>query len=223
MSGNVVTFRTAELVPIEVAAQILAWMVYPAQKRQRERLSDAIVLLAPREAARRDPRWRDERIIIRAGALLQDGESAERVVRRAWPTLRNRILAGNMALPLIAETSDIQIKLSPDGADLRSLNQIVARTAELIGGESGGDERNVKGRIWGPSKPVLHLCAALATVVLRYWHTRWGESIWGLLEDPDAICELVETAEKFRPVIAGWRKPRPTVDPIQQIRIKLVS
>jgi hypothetical protein len=223
MSGNVVTFRKTELVPIEVAAQILAWMVYPAKKREREQLLDAIVLLAPREAARRDPRWRDESIIIRAGALLQDAESAERVVRKAWPTLRKRILAGNMALPLIAETADFQIKFSPDGAELRSLNQIVARTAELIGGERGGDERNIKRRIWGTSRPVLHFCAALATVMLRYWHTRWGESMWGLLEDPDAICELVETAEKFRSIIAGWRKPRSTVNPLQQIRIELVS
>jgi hypothetical protein len=58
--------------------------------------------------------------------------------------------------------------------------------------------------------------------MFRYWGD-WGESIWSLLEDPRAIGELVDTAEKFRPVIAAWRKPRPTVDEAQQIEIRLVS
>jgi hypothetical protein len=103
MSGKVVVLRTDELIPIEAAAQILAWIVYPTKKVTRERLADAIVLLAPREAARHDPQWRNEKVSIKAGALLIDAGSAEGIVKKAWPTLRTRILAGNMALPLIVK------------------------------------------------------------------------------------------------------------------------
>jgi hypothetical protein len=212
-------------MPIEAAAQIFAWITYPTntKKRHRERLADAIVLLAPREAARRDPRWRSEVVPIKAGVLSLDAGAAESVVKDAWPDLRKRILAGNMALPLIADAAGFQVKLAPGGDNVRSLNQLAGITAQLIGGPDGGDAGNVKGRAWGPSKPVLHLCAALVGVMLRYWDTRWGKNIWGLLEDPDAICELVAIAEKFRPIIGGWRKPRPTVDEAQQIEIRLVS
>jgi hypothetical protein len=131
-------------------------------------------------------------------------------------------MAGNMALPLIFDAAGFQVELAPDGAGLSSLNQIAGITAKLIGGERGGDGGNVKTRIWAPSKPVLHLCAALAVIMRCYWD-RWGQNLWGLLEDPDAIRELVRTAEMYRPVIAGWRKPGPTVDPAQQIEIRLVS
>jgi hypothetical protein len=222
MPSTVVTLRESQLMPIEAAAQILGWIVYPANSKQRERWANAVVLLAPREAALRDPRWKSVNVRIKAGALIQSSESAERIVKRAWPTLRRRIMAGNMALPLIAEAAGFQVKLAPDGADLLSLNQVAARVAGLIGGEDGGDDRNVKTRIWAPSRPVLHLCAALAAIMQCYWD-RWGQNLWGLLEDPDAICELVKTAEMYRPVIARWRKTRPTVDLAQQIEVRLVS
>ena len=221
--SRVVELRTDKLRPIEAAAQILSWIVYPTDEGRRERWANAVVLLALRKAAQRDPRWQTEEVPIRVGVLLQDPSVAERQNKHASLILRDRILAGNMAVPLIAKAARITVKFAPDGSDLSSLNQIAAKLAELIGGKGGGDVGNVKTRIWRESKPVLHLCAALAAILLRYWRDRWDKNLWGLLEDPDVICELVETAEMCRPVIAGWRKPGPTVDPAQQIEIRLVS
>jgi hypothetical protein len=50
MAGEVVILRIADLMPIEAAAQILAWIVYPTDQSARERWADAIVSLAPHKS-----------------------------------------------------------------------------------------------------------------------------------------------------------------------------
>lgn len=227
MPHKVVVLRTEELRPIEAAAQILSWIVYPTEKDSREQWSDAIVFLALREATRHDPRWRTEEVPIRAGILSRDVSAMERENKRASFILRDRIIAGNMALPLIARAAGVQVKLNSGGTDLPSLNKISGQVGEAIaeakGELNGGDDSNIKNRVWNPGKPVLHFCAAMATLIIIHNFTSVNDFISNLLEDSDAIRELIEIANAYRPIIAAWRKPGPTVDETTQIELQLVS
>lgn len=77
--------------------------------------------------------------------------------------LRERLIAGAMAVPFVREAKVGPIEHKPEGIKWISLNQI-AEYPPVLEDAGQRDAQNLKKRFWAPSRPVMHLAAAVFIV-----------------------------------------------------------
>ncbi len=216
MPRETITLHRGELC-LTQTARMLAAVAYPLDAKGRERAEKAIVHVALRNA---DAALSDELITL-PGRYVIGAAAPESEFKRVERRLSDRRLAGAMALPYLPATAIPQRKvaLSPDGLKL-SVNHLAEQMAAILDGSGGGDISNVKTRIWGRSRPVLHLCAALAFVTGQRAKEHWNGNPWQILEDVEALEQVISCATWARPLIVAAAHLKIRED--EQIAVELV-
>jgi hypothetical protein len=224
MPKEIVTIP-GDLSPFEAGALVLSVIAYPHERRKREPFAHALIYMALRATAAEMPR--DERWAVSPAYLLQDAERAEQRLKKGLRVINDeRLIAAKMVKPfLIRAMSDRDVRLRPyrsGGERGKSSEDSLPLTVNVLAenlareladrrgkGKAGGSAANIKAKAWGPSKPVLHLCAALdyvlAELPLRPAPSGIGIGVdFGrLLDDRLAVAKLVEWGELLRPVVAA--------------------
>jgi hypothetical protein len=88
---------------------------------------------------------------------LRPERETEKALRTVKRRLRDRMIAGRMAIAFLQKTQGITPKVTPTARRL-SINVLSKLVAEDAGYTN---PVNVKTRIWRPSLPVIHLAAAI--------------------------------------------------------------
>ena len=94
-----------------------------------------------------------------------------------------------------------------------------ARSADDLDVSIGHEISNIFGRLWTPSKPVLHLAIALRVDVEETYpgETQWGKQL-SMLANPSWLADCIRRAEVFRTVHAGRITPLRLV-PLEMIQL----
>ncbi len=128
--------------------------------------------------------------------------------RQLQHRLRVRMAAARMALPFIIEDERSGVTPKwPKGT--LSLNKMAERVIDDTG-ES--DTSNIKKRVWRPSRPVIHIAAAVAIAVDQGAAAERVISVIELLDDPAVIKWVVEVAAQFAEIITSTPRFRISSD-----------
>jgi hypothetical protein len=101
--------------------------------------------------------------------------------------LRDRQVAARMIMGFLQEASGSAVRLPP-GVTRLSLNQL---SAMVQADANQADPENVESRIWRPSIPVIHIAAAVATVLNNSVREGIAETSWGDILASQSIVEQI--------------------------------
>jgi hypothetical protein len=206
----------------EQGALLVTLMAYP-QKTDSDEVRDALhkslcsmVLHARFES---DPDWASSPQLILPTYAFRDEWTIAHDLRPLKRRLRDRMLAGKMAISLLKEVEAGKFPELPDGITRLTLNKL----SEMVLPESGqSDPEKVEARAWRPSIPVIHLCAAVQILMSEYKRQALGElHIGALLHNRAVIQWVVEKAEQIEGLFADSRYRK--VDPKDLIKVRLVK
>jgi hypothetical protein len=125
-----------------------------------------------------------------------------------------------MALAFLKPASEGKIPTLPPALKKKlSIN----RAAEwALGGRVGGEVANIKARAWGPSRPVLHLAAAVAVLCESLARARITLDYRHLLWEPEIAGFIVREAESYVPLFEALKVKRQlAIEPKKFIRIRI--
>ena len=213
-----ITLDMQKLEVYEAGAVLVAVLAYPnfEEEQRRARLHGALCALALRARSESDVQWAiTPQLIKPVYADFGDAEIAAGL-NSFDHRLRDRMIAGRMAMAYLKEASTGQVPKLPDGVKRLSLNQL----SEMVLADAGrSDPENVETRIWRASLPVIHLASACQ--VMMQETARIGETInfAHLLQYRRLIEWLVDAAGQYAPLLA---KSSILLDPRRLIQIRLV-
>ena len=183
----------------EIGAKLLARITYPKPEEQarRERLQDALCALALHHDARMYPEDRTDITICRSILRFTD-QQLQKHLDFADKKLQERLISGRIAVAYLRFFNEGKIPQALGKIKRMSLNQVVTFVAELEGYKQPD---NLEQRFWRPSKPVIHIAAALA-VVAQTWIRR-GEKpgFYHLLLHKDYLIDVIDRAMYFAELI----------------------
>lgn len=140
--------------------------------------------------------------------------------------LRDRMIAAQMALPLIMRAEGTLPAKLPEGLSKLSLNELavwaMSRVPKSEETDTEPESGNIETRVWRPSLPVIHLAAALAAVMQQTSTAGHGEIEIGQLLTQFWITERVAAlGERFAALIQkGGVLPG---KPVELISFRLVT
>jgi hypothetical protein len=143
----------------------------------------------------------------------------EQTLRTFERRLRDREIAGRMGRALIREAMGLPNKL-PRGMKL-TLNQLALHFMGRDGAPNPGDTGSFQRRVWGPSKPVIHIAAAIAEAMANVAPPAEYPHMGRLLIMPDFIRKVVEQAAEFED--AALNLPKIAIPSDELIRLRLAS
>lgn len=195
----------------EAGAALLTLVAYPSE-------TDAVALgslhkslcaIALNERAKRDPVWANEPQLIKPTYAMRSPDEMKRDLRTIDRRLRDRLVAGKMAIAFIqeAQTGERPSTLSEEVKRL-SINEM----AKFLYREAGQSyPENFESRIWRPSLPVIHVAAAILAVTrLKYGVSQPPlEFSVALLEDREVIDAVLTKAEEYEDLIAQSKQLKP--------------
>ncbi len=221
MTSDPITINFETLETYEAGAILLSLLAYPEADSDQQRWDaqvslSSIVLRAQRAA---DPAWAERPQRIKPIYALQETKDASKALRKFKRCLRDRMIAGKMAIAFLKEAAGHEIKATqlPSGRKL-SLNLL----SELVRSESNQtDSENVETRVWRASLPVIHLAAATQLLLSEVERMGLGPiGIGNLLTDPSTVIWVVDNAESIARDLAAYLPARVPAD--QLIRIQRV-
>lgn len=189
----------------DVSALIISLWLCPEEeeKVRRESIYMSLCSWFIRDRASREPKWaeRPQWIIPNQACWAEKNIRADlnSFVRR----LRDRVAAGDIAIPFLQEAeTGKKPKLPPEVRRL-TLNEIVDFALPRHGMPDAG---NLKSRVWRPSRPVLHLCAAWVTLAQEHFkeHGTPLDPMEAML-DPGFLERFLRRAELMEPLIERSR------------------
>jgi hypothetical protein len=198
----------------EAGAFLLTLLAYPDESEEvRSEVHASICAYALRAKAVKDPEWAIGPQPIKSIYALRRQDDSDRCLRTFERRLRDRMVAGRMAIGFLKEAVTGQV---PGGIKRLSINEM----AQLVLGDAGYTEpENVETRIWRPSLPVIHLASAVQ-LFLHLAEPEFGPiGLESLLLDGEVIELLIRTAEYHESVIEQSRYLRV---PENMIRFRLV-
>jgi hypothetical protein len=198
----------------EAGASLLTLLTYPDESEEvRSEVHASLCAYALRAQCEMDPDWAIRPKPIKPIYALRRPHDNDRHLRTFERRLRDRMVAGRMAIGFLKEAVTGQI---PAGIKRLSINEM----AELVLEDAGYTEpENVETRIWRPSLPVIHLASALQ-LLLHLAEPECGPiGLEALLVAREVIELLVRTAEYHESVIEQSRYLR--LDPENMIRVRL--
>jgi len=154
--------------------------------------------------AQTNPSWAEEHQLLRPMHALIPLPRAIEAGKRVATALEHRLIAGRMAIAFIdAEVLGEAARLPP-GVKRLSHNEMARFVAE---GSETLTESNIKNRSFYPSMPVIHLCAALATLRMLLAIPKEEAAIVDrLIGDMNLLRALVLTAEALEPPVLTSKK-----------------
>ena len=217
MQEIVVDFN--ELAVYEAGAGIVAILAYPdsVEKEKRTGLYLALCSLALRARSEIDVEWSRSVQVIHPSYAFHSDREISKSLKTLKRRLRDRMIAGRMALAFLKEVESGKVPTLPKGIQRLSINQM----SELVLEDAGQtDPENVETRIWRPSLPVVHLAAAIQVLFQQAERETGHELHLGhLTQNREVIEHVIRTAEDFRQLLA--KSPRININPDTQVRIRL--
>ena len=189
---------TRDLVCL-TGAKLLSKLAYPLAEAQAEckKLQDALFVFGLRQYAQLYP---DDQTILAVPANLFRFTDKTLHQQQKFMAIRlsERLIAGQMAAAYLKCFEEGKIPEALGNIKRMSVNQVSAFVTQVEGYSEPG---NVRRLFWRPSKPVIHIAAALA-VVGQEW-TRRGEpfGFFHLLLHSDLVADVVERAIIFSEII----------------------
>ena len=171
----------------ETTALVIAKLAWPGRSKEAlqgwERLYMTMCAWLVRERVADDPTWGSQPQWIRPDYGCRAEADMKRDLKTFGRRLRDRVLAGDMAIPFLIEAESGRTPELPRGVQRLSRNQLAERAVTNIGGV---DVSHVLRHVWRPSLPVLHLCTA--------WATLQQEAVRANGSAPDFLKSMKDTA-----------------------------
>jgi hypothetical protein len=165
------------------------------------------------ERCERDPDWANQPQWIVPRLALRPEEHIQKDMRRFDRLVRDRLTAGHIAAAFLKQAEHGAAPELPPGAARLSRNALAASVLDDL---CMADPGNVLTRVWRPSRPVIHLCAAWA-VSLRELDeaSRKKPVLVGPLRDRIFLATVLARAEAYVPILARIDPPIPEDDLIR--------
>lgn len=187
----------------EIPALLLSVLATPKPGETRDDLYESICIWLIQQRCMREPDWSRVELPVKPLLFTVSERDRRSDFRTLEGRLRHRISAGHMAIAFLMEAASGELPELPNGVTRLSINQMAAAMAEELGLSDAG---NVESRIWRPSLPVLHLCAALATRLnLTRQQTGRLPGIDELYGDNGLLPAVLEAAEQFEDLLEKCR------------------
>ena len=203
----------------EVSALLISNLAWPGphEAAGRERLYLSLCAWFIRDQAARDPQWAGRPQLIRPDYACRAEAYIKRDVRTLDRRLRDRVTAGRMAIAFLKEAESGALPKLPSGAARLSIKQLAASVHVDLGFR---DAENVPTRVWRPSLPVIHLCAAWAVTARDVWNATGGEDVMldEVMRQPTFLASLIHRAELYEPLLEASRLK---ISPDALIRFRL--
>jgi hypothetical protein len=140
--------------------------------------------------------------------------------------LRDRMIAAQMALPLLMRAEGFLPSKLPEGLSKLTLDELavwaITKVPELAEADSPMESSNIETRIWRPSLPVIHIAAAVAVTMQEAARDGRGKiEIGHLLTHRWIVEQVIDRSVQYAKLIeAGNVLPG---KPIALIKIRLIS
>ena len=217
MTARVCVFDFNRLEVYEAGALLVTLLAYPdASEEAQGHVHASLCTHALRARSELEPEWAIEPQPIKPIYTLRSQRDCNRALRTLERCLRDRMVAGRMAIAFLKEALRGQVPALPAGVKRLSLNQL----SELVLGDTQfTDPDNVETRFWRPSLPVIHFCSAIQ-VFLSLAEADVGPiPLEALLLNREVIELIVRTAEYHETLLTQSRHLR--FDPERMILISL--
>ena len=190
----------------ECGAILLAVIAHPADDKDDDRRGDIHASLC-RHAIEfqylSDPDdWRPKP--VKLPYVFRDAKIAGREVKFTARRLGERLVAARMAIPFLQRAESGKAPVLPKTIKRLSLNEMAAFVLDDAG---QSDASNVERRYWAPSRPVIHLAAAMAVTgdALKKAGARlclehlliWRELVEWIVQRAQAYEELIARDPAF--------------------------
>jgi hypothetical protein len=198
----------------EAGALLLTLLAYPGENEEvRAEVHASLCAYALRAKYLMDTDWGMSPQPVKPIYALRAQHESDRCLRTFGRRLRDRMVAGRMAIGFLKEAVTGQI---PAGIRRLSINEM----AQLVLEDAGYTEpENVESRIWRPSLPVIHLASALQLLLDRAEAQCVRIGLEAMLLVREIIELLVRAAEYHESVIKQSRYLR--LDLENMIRFRL--
>jgi hypothetical protein len=216
MTLHVIDFDRLDVY--EAGAWLITVLAYPnADDETQGHVHASLCTHALRVRSEIEPDWAIEPQATKPIYSLRSSHHCNRALRTFERRMRDRMVAGRMAIAFLKEALPGHPLILPAGMKRLSINQL----AELVLDDSQfTDPDNVGTRIWRPSLPVIHLCSAVQIFLSQLEPEIGPVVLEALLLDRNAIELVIRTAEYHETVLAQSRHLR--IDPDKVIRIRIV-
>jgi len=207
----------AGVQPLEAPALFIATLARPGAREEeaRFRLTGSLCTWLIRQRCVREPQWAVQPQPIKPAYLSLSDAHIKADMRTLERRMKDRICAGHMAVAFLKEAESGVTPDLPDGAKHLSLNELSKVVAPDRGIES---PENVETRVWRPSLPVIHLCAAwVVTLQQRLRDLGSLPDIVELYTDPAFLVAVLLKAELYVPLL---EKSRLKVSPDRLVRFQ---
>lgn len=206
-----------EPISYEVPALFLAVLGWPGPKEaeSRQGFYESICVELIRHRCATEPEWACRHIPIMPALLTISERERQRDLRTLERRLMDRLTAGHMAVAFLQEAESGTPPELPEGVERLSVNQLAAAVAPDRG---IADPENLETRVWRPSLPVLHFCAAWAVCIQEVQRETGREPSFGDLYALPGFLALVLTRAALFEVLL--QKSRLQIDPETLIRFR---
>jgi hypothetical protein len=148
--------------------------------------------------------------------VFRDAKIAEREVKFAARRLGERLAAARMAIPFLQRSELGRAPALPKAIRRLSLNQMAAFVLDDAGQSDAG---NLKRRYWTPSRPVIHLAAAMLVTGLELKKAGVPLGLELLLVWRELVEAIVRRAQAYEKLIARDQAFPGKADKLIKLRI----
>jgi hypothetical protein len=189
--------------PYQSAAKILAVLAHPIKKNDRDKFEQAICIKAVAARSVADPKWRDWHRAMGPPRPSMRKSKAESAFETGFQKINEfRMLAAFQAEPTyryldVLAGARFGCELQPPNhADTIAAASVLRDRIRNKVIEA--DKKAIAGRVWGTSKPVLHLAMAIRNVLwpddVMVYH---AINLSDLIEDKGLIFAILHEADKM--------------------------
>lgn len=183
--------------PYEGQALFVATLARPGENEAAERHELYLSLCSwlIRDRASWDPAWAEQpQLMLPLHACRREADIA-RDMKTFDRRMRDRATAGHIAIAFLQKAKSGKTPILPKGVSRLNVERMLASVLPDLGMSDTG---NVRTRVWTPSLPVIHLCAAWTTIVQDT--TRAGlpaPPILEAIQEAGVLALLVERGAEY--------------------------
>jgi len=189
----------------EVAALVISTWAWPGatEAAGRHRLYLSLCSWFIRDHAARDPEWAQQPQWIRPDQACRADADIKQDRRTLDTRIKDRVTAGHMAIAFLQEAETGTVPKLPPGVARLSVNQLAGHAQR----ERGiADLANIKTRVWRPSLPVIHLCAAWAVIAQEHFNEHGTRLVLDqVMRRPEFLALLIYRAQLYEPLVERSR------------------
>lgn len=195
----------------EIGAQLLILLAFPAETSDPTLFAELYTSLCTEaliERSRTDPEWANQHQWIKPVHFCVPPAAVKANLRTMRTRVRHRLIAGHMANAIVFEAAGFNPTL-PGGCESFAVGQLIKMALRDTG---QFEAKNAVQRIWRPSLPAIHLCAAVQAYLQRGDNRQTGVSWGDFIFDLDAIVWIMDRVLKTQALMADrpeqFRPPR---------------